>query len=803
MVVVHEQIPQFSVYGKGKSWAVLVGINEYEDKSNYGKLSVCVQDATSIYKTLIKGGFETNRVHLLTDQGPKKPLKREIVAQLQAVAGAVEPDDLLLFYFSGHGDEEKGESYLVPYDGTGIALYDTALPLKRVKEIMEGAQTRAKVIILDACHSGANIGTKGPKLMPEGFIERVFEQAAGLAILASCKQGQLSHEWAGKNCSVYTYYLLEALRGKADYLQKGFITVDDVNKYTVDQVTLWASQHQVRQRPDLNYFVDGDILLVNCQQSPVFSTEEENQVKDILGVPPGRDYLTKLHKVAQSALATFASQDVWGSDCQPIFRTLDQTIFPEFWQVLLSSSFVESPLYDVMVRLAYIDSQKKKALSLINTYMRDQQGGAKHGETQTNEIKSMFTSLIQEIENVQEALDSLEAEQVNLILGDEISPDQQEIFKKYIGVNLEVLRGGKVYEYLTNQLVDIGAQAKKDEQILREDVFTRFKRIPLHALFLCTSEDQEIYDYVLKHWGALNDLSEDICDFHPMLNQFNNAENGYEYIKKLDVVRQSGFQAISDLPAIFFHDNHGASEYISLANATNERDIKKILRAIFDVIKQQPTIASVTNARQLLGLQIQSIRERNFSPSVGGKSVFPMDENRLDEHNKLIEDLRKLPPGDGKSYESLVKRILEICLADDFASFSIKEQVKTYNKKRIRDFIVDNRDSKIGFWRDLKTVRGVEKVLFDAKNYEDKFGYPEITNTLRYLKNKAFGNFVIIVSRRGIKDWDETIEDYEGEGKVILFLDDNDLITMIDQKNKGERASSIIEEKYYNLLDMN
>ncbi len=150
-----------------------------------------------------------------------------------------------------------------------------------------------------------------------------------------------------------------------------------------------------------------------------------------------------------------------------------------------------------------------------------------------------------------------------------------------------------------------------------------------------------------------------------------------------------------------------------------------------------------------------------------------------------------------------MKRVLEICLADDFASFSIKEQVRTYHQKRIRDFVIDNRDSKVVFWRDLKTVRGVEKVLFDAKNYGNEVSYTEITSTLRYLKNKAFGNFMIIVSRRGIKDWEEVIEDYGGEGKVILFLDDNDLVAMIDKKKKGERASSIIEEKYYNFLDMN
>ncbi len=796
MEEVHKQTTQPSIYGKGKRWAVLVGINEYEDKSNYGSLHVCVEDAKNIRNALIEGGFEEGRIHLLTDKEPKKPMREEIVASLQSIVENTGPDDLLLFYFSGHGVEEKGESYLVPCNGKGISVYDTALPLKRIKEIVDEAPARAKVIILDACHAGANIGTKESWSMPEGFIERVFIGAEGMAVLASCKQRQKSHEWKEKHCSVYTYYLLEALRGKADYLKKGFITVHDINLYTVDKVMLWASQHQVRQKPDLNYFVDGDILVVNCQkqdESPV--TEEVSQR---IGVPSGQDYLTKLQEVVQSALAAFTRQNVWGADCQPILEALNQLVFPALWQELSSSSFAESPFYSLIVQLYRIDEQRKEVISLIDTYMQGQQGGA----TQIKEIKNIFTSLLREIDDIQKSISSLEEEQANLILGIDISPQQQEDLEKYIGGDREALREGRVHEQLTHQFTDKGARPKKGEQMSHEDVFARFKRIPLHALVLFTSEDQEVQDYVLKNWGALGDLSKDICDFHLMLNQFDDAETGYEHLQELDVVRQSGLQKASDLPAILFHDNYGTSEYISLATAVSERDIKIIIRAIFDEIKQQPTIASITRAKQFLGQQSQRLDGGDFVPSMNGKDASSMSSQLLDECNKLIEDLEKLPTGDGKSYEEIVKLVLEICLVEDFASFSIKEQIETYYRKRIRDFIIDNRDSKVTFWHDLKLRRGVEKILFDAKNYKNKVKYREITSTLRYLKNKAFGNFMIIISRWGIDDWTEIIEDYGDEGKIILSLDDKDLIAMIEMKKKGERASSIIEGKYYSFLNM-
>lgn len=249
------------VYGTGNRWAVLVGVNEYEDNANYGSLQVCVKDVQAIRRQLTIGGFEPARIRLLTDDMPELPTRENILVALKALADATEPDDLLLFYFSGHGDEDGGESYLVARNGRRVVLSDTAVRMSRVMEIMEEAPARAKVIILDACHSGADIGGKGPKPMSEEFIRRVFEQAEGLAILASCKQGQLSYEWRVRERSVFSHFLLEALARESDRDEKGFVTVQDVNRHVANGVKLWASQHNVSQTPTLQYTVAGDIIL--------------------------------------------------------------------------------------------------------------------------------------------------------------------------------------------------------------------------------------------------------------------------------------------------------------------------------------------------------------------------------------------------------------------------------------------------------------------------------------------------------------------------------------------------------------
>jgi hypothetical protein len=221
-----------------------------------------VVDVEATREQLIIGGFDPGRIRLLTDNTEEKPIRANILAALKSVADATEPDDLLLFYYSGHGDEAGGESYLVARDGRHLVLGDTAVSVARVKQIMDAAPARAKVILLDACHSGANIGQKGPQPMTPEFIQRVFEQAEGMAILASCKQGQFSYEWGLQQGSVFTHYLLDALKGGADRDEKGFVTVQDASRHVTDRVKLWASQRNVSQTPTLQYTVAGDIVLV-------------------------------------------------------------------------------------------------------------------------------------------------------------------------------------------------------------------------------------------------------------------------------------------------------------------------------------------------------------------------------------------------------------------------------------------------------------------------------------------------------------------------------------------------------------
>ncbi|MBN1285898.1 MAG: caspase family protein [Anaerolineae bacterium] len=258
--------PPGPINKEGRRWAVLVGVNEYEDEY-YSKLRFCINDVCMVRDQLIAGGFDADRIVVITDDTQGKPTAGKILSTLRNVAGYTRSEDTILFYYSGHGDDgADDESYLIAHSGYHNVLGDTALPISRVKKILlEEAPARAKVMILDACKSGANIGRKGPKLMTEEFIRRVFKNAEGVAILSSSKQGELSYEWEERNLSAFTYYLLEALKGGADWDQKGFVTVQDASRYVLDGVEKWVVQRGWQQTPTFQASMVGDIILADVK----------------------------------------------------------------------------------------------------------------------------------------------------------------------------------------------------------------------------------------------------------------------------------------------------------------------------------------------------------------------------------------------------------------------------------------------------------------------------------------------------------------------------------------------------------
>jgi Caspase domain/Protein tyrosine and serine/threonine kinase len=286
--------PEQPYNGTANYWGVIVGVGEYED-SAYAPLPTCTDDAKALARQLISCGYGSNHIRLLVDGGKdkdpfirelmgdnsrlSKPTKGNIIETLETVAKRTKSEDLLLFYHTGHGCQEKQEGYLVSYDGRSQSLQHTAVPIGTIKDIMHKAPAQKKVIILDACRAETTSTTmKAPQPMPPAFIERVFEQAKGLVILTSCGAEENSYVWEEKQRSVFTYYLLKALQnGDADFNGKDRISANDLYHYIRNGVTRWATLNNRFQDPCINVDGQGDIIVAYYQpESPISALDTKS-----------------------------------------------------------------------------------------------------------------------------------------------------------------------------------------------------------------------------------------------------------------------------------------------------------------------------------------------------------------------------------------------------------------------------------------------------------------------------------------------------------------------------------------------
>ncbi len=269
---------------------LLIGIDAYPPR--YSSLSGCVNDIDAIEALLLDPpgvGVPPERIRVRRLAAPRPnrtsatrlqaetlpPSRDNLVQALKDLAGPqVRPDDRILIYYSGHGDEKlfQGSSVyhesLVPHDGVDIQrLYDMEINAL-INAI--AARTDDLTIVLDCCHSagaskdltdiepqGADrfLGGDGAPDAPPNVAALGLSDAgaAGMlhdldpkyVVLAACQP----YEKAGEGVvpgevqahGLFTSSLVGLLRGR-DVAERSALRWADIWPDLLDGVTRRASQ---------------------------------------------------------------------------------------------------------------------------------------------------------------------------------------------------------------------------------------------------------------------------------------------------------------------------------------------------------------------------------------------------------------------------------------------------------------------------------------------------------------------------------------------------------------------------------
>lgn len=186
---------------------------------------------------------------------------------------------------------------------------------------------------------------------------------------------------------------------------------------------------------------------------------------------------------------------------------------------------------------------------------------------------------------------------------------------------------------------------------------------------------------------------------------------------------------------------------------------------------------------------------------------------KLDKNNKSVEEiikvinyiyrLKHLPYGkdesNDKKYEKLCVEIIEFLFKTEFTKMI--EQNSTEDEMFRMDLVCGIKGSS-EFWKILVQHYNTRFVVFEFKNCKDEINQNLIYITEKYLYNAVLRNVAIIISRNGFSHNASKASTgiLTENGKLIIDLNDNDIITMLRLKADKQDPSDYMLDKLENYL---
>lgn len=227
---------QASVQGGPRVFAIMVGISDYGSEDL--NLPYTDDDALKLAETLRREGVLNPSSVVLTNA---QATVAGVRSAFQRVARQAGPDDMFLFFFSGHGDQTEGDvadvSAFEPDGRTeSIVLRDGSISDNEMARLFGTLRTRLSLLVLDSCYSGGfarNVvdrpGVMGLFSSEEDLTSAVADKFEAGGYLAHFLRSGLSGEADGDGDAMVTAGEL------ATYLRRQFVTeVEGVEAETAE-----------------------------------------------------------------------------------------------------------------------------------------------------------------------------------------------------------------------------------------------------------------------------------------------------------------------------------------------------------------------------------------------------------------------------------------------------------------------------------------------------------------------------------------------------------------------------------------
>lgn len=241
----------------GRKYALIIGVSRYQNNGKgINNLEFADADARALYEFLQQpeaGNFSRDNMLLLANEDATTA---KIRAALTSFVSRAEANDVLLIFFSGHGASDPNaplNHYIITHDTSYFDISHTAISMAELRRYIDSnVKSKQLIFLLDACHSGG-VSTKGIRSLPNNlwnlYLKQLYD-GKGRAIITSSDVDQVSKEsveW-GNGHGVFTYFLLEGLKGNADDNRDRLVTLGELFRYVRDKVEEATARQQTPQK---------------------------------------------------------------------------------------------------------------------------------------------------------------------------------------------------------------------------------------------------------------------------------------------------------------------------------------------------------------------------------------------------------------------------------------------------------------------------------------------------------------------------------------------------------------------------
>jgi len=268
--------------------AVVIGINRYVDP-RIPDLRYATADAKAFHDVLTDpalGRFRPENVTLLLDDdATERRIRSAIGTELPRRASA---DHTVCIFFAGHGapvmnartrSSDGLEKYLLPHDALADDLRSSAIPMDDVQKFFDWIDTSQVIFFIDSCYSGVAGGrTFGSSdygmraTVTDEFLDQLGGE--GRLVVTACATNEVALEKAELGHGLFTYYLIEGLKGGADAGQDGLVTLDELYEYVYRNVERQARELGGSMSPLRKGFVKGSVYLTQYVTPTVLRVRE-------------------------------------------------------------------------------------------------------------------------------------------------------------------------------------------------------------------------------------------------------------------------------------------------------------------------------------------------------------------------------------------------------------------------------------------------------------------------------------------------------------------------------------------------